>query len=70
MVSLENGSPAQKSELLGGDVIVGFEDKVVNSTSELYRLLGKDRINKKSTLSVIRNTRKLEIDVVPRLMAA
>jgi len=70
VVSMENGSPAQQSQLLGGDVIVGFEDSVVNSTSELYRLLGKDQINKKSKLSVIRNTRKLDIDVVPQLLAA
>jgi S1-C subfamily serine protease len=65
VVSIEKNTPASESLLREGDIIIGMDDKTVNRTDELFKLLSKERINKKTALTVIRNTTKLTLDVVP-----
>lgn len=65
VVSFEVMSPARKAGVLAGDIIVGFDDHAIAGIDDLHRLLTEERIGRKSSLSVIRRTEKLNIEVVP-----
>ncbi|MDO1448627.1 trypsin-like peptidase domain-containing protein [Rhodocytophaga aerolata] len=70
VVSIEKGSPAGNSLLREGDIIIGFETSMVSSSNELFKLLTQDKIDKQSTLTVLRNTQKLDINIHPTLHKA
>lgn len=71
VMSVEKNSPAEKAGLKEGDVIVNFNDKIVNSGDELFRLLNKDRIGSHSSIKIIRrNSELLMMDVLPSEKAA
>jgi S1-C subfamily serine protease len=67
VASIEPNSPASRSALREGDVIVGFGGHDVESIDQLHRVLTEDRIGAPTPLVVIRGTEKLEIDVTPGL---
>ncbi len=58
------GSPAEKSELQVGDVIVAFNGKRIARSSGLPPLVGRAPIGDESTLTVIRNKKSKEIVLV------
>jgi serine protease Do len=63
--SVEKGSPADKAGIEATDIIVGFDGKPVESSSDLPRLVGSTRPGSTSTLEVWRKgtTRKLNVTV-------
>jgi serine protease Do len=63
--SVEKGSPADKAGVEATDIIVGFDGKAVESSSDLPRLVGSTRPGSTSTLEVWRKgaTRKLNVTV-------
>jgi S1-C subfamily serine protease len=65
IVSFEANSPARKAGLREGDIIVAFDDQPIAGIDDLHKLLTEDRIGHRSSLSIIRNTDKLTLDVVP-----
>ena len=65
VVTIEPDSPAARSTLREGDIIVALDGHDVSGIDQLHRLLTEDRIGKTTTLTVIRQTQKLEIDVTP-----
>ena len=65
IVSFENDSPARKGGLREGDIIVGFADHPIAGIDDLHKLLTEERIGRKSSLTVIRGTDKLTIEVKP-----
>ncbi len=65
MVSFENNSPARKGGLREGDIIVGFDDRPIAGIDDLHKLLTEERIARRSSLTVIRGTDKLAIEVMP-----
>ena len=65
VVTIEPDSPAAKSLLREGDVIVALDSHDVSGIDQLHRLLTEERIGKSTRLTVIRQTEKLEIDVTP-----
>ncbi|HLA12665.1 MAG TPA: trypsin-like peptidase domain-containing protein [Pyrinomonadaceae bacterium] len=65
IVSFEANSPARKAGLREGDIIVAFDDHPIAGIDDLHKLLTEDRIGHKSSLSVIRNTDKMILEVVP-----
>lgn len=67
VVSIEKGSPASFSGLREGDIIIEFDLNAVSSSSELFKLLTHDKIDKPSMLTILRNTQKLDIDIHPAL---
>ena len=67
VASIEPDSPAAKSDLKEGDLIVGFAGQPVDGIDQLHRLLTDERIGVATPLTVIRGTEKLEIDVTPGL---
>ncbi|HEY7529063.1 MAG TPA: trypsin-like peptidase domain-containing protein [Gemmatimonadota bacterium] len=66
VAGVEPGSPAAAAGLSQGDVIVGFDDEAVRGVDDLHRILTDGRIGVRSRLSILRRTRKLELEVVPR----
>jgi S1-C subfamily serine protease len=65
VVGVTEGSPAQKTGLREGDVIVSLDGKPVAGVDDLHRLLTDARVGVSSTLTVLRRTEKLELLVVP-----
>src|SRR5437879_9085333 len=65
VLSVEEGSPAQKSGLREGDVIVALEGQPVAGVDDLHRLLTDSRAGGRSEVIVLRHTEKLSVDVVP-----
>ena len=63
--SVTAGSPAQKAGLREGDVIVALESSPVAGVDDLHRLLTDARVGVSSSLTVLRWTEKLELNVVP-----
>jgi S1-C subfamily serine protease len=66
--SVTNGSPAQKAGLREGDVIVAMDGKPVAGVDDLHRLLTDARVGTSSTLTILRHTEKLDLNVVPEEM--
>jgi S1-C subfamily serine protease len=60
------GSPAQRAGLREGDVIVALDGKAVAGVDDLHRLLTDARVGVSSSLTVMRWTEKLELQVVPQ----
>jgi S1-C subfamily serine protease len=65
VISVTDGSPAQRAGLREGDVIVALDGKPVAGVDDLHRLLTDARVGVSSSLTVLRWTEKLELKVVP-----
>ena len=65
VVSVETNSPAQKAGVQKGDIIIGFDDKTVTGIDDLHRLLTEEKVGRQTTLTLVRGTEKLLIDIVP-----
>ena len=65
VISVESGSPAQKAGLREGDVIIALEHKPVAGVDDLHRLLTDARVGSVSSLTILRHTEKLDLQVVP-----
>jgi S1-C subfamily serine protease len=65
VVTIEPQSPAAKSLLREGDVIIRLDGHNVSSIDQLHRFLNEEQIGKETTLTVIRGTDKHDIVVAP-----
>jgi S1-C subfamily serine protease len=65
VAGIEPGSPASRSGLKEGDVVVAFGDQPVAGIDELHRHLVASAIGRPQRLTVIRYTEKLIITVTP-----
>lgn len=65
VVSFEATSPARNAGVREGDIIIGFDDHPIAGIDDLHKLLTEDRIGRKSTLSVIRQTTIVKLEVMP-----
>jgi serine protease Do len=65
VASVEKGAPADKAGVEAGDVIVKFDGKMVNQSSDLPRMVGSTKPGARSTIQVWRNgsTRDLVVTV-------
>src|SRR5881227_713952 len=59
-------SPAQRAGLREGDVIVALDGKAVAGVDDLHRLLTDAHVGVSRSLTVLRWTEKLELQVVPQ----
>jgi S1-C subfamily serine protease len=66
---IEPGSPASRAGLREGDVIVAFAGELVSGIDELHRHLVAKLIGRPSSITVIRQTEKLELVVTPEELA-
>jgi len=65
VVTIEPDSPAARSLLREGDIIVALDGHDVAGIDQLHRLLTEERIGTTASLTVIRRTDKLEIAITP-----
>jgi S1-C subfamily serine protease len=61
--SLEPGGAAERAGVEPGDVIIGYDGEEVAGVDELHRLLSDERIGKKTQLTLLRRTQKLELPI-------
>jgi S1-C subfamily serine protease len=65
VLASENGSPAQKSGLREGDVIIAFRDQAVAGVDDLHRFLTETQVGIRSSLTVLRGTERLLLEIIP-----
>jgi S1-C subfamily serine protease len=65
VLSTESGSPAQRTGLREGDVIVALDGQPVAGVDDLHRLLSEVKAGTKQDLGVIRGTERLAFQIVP-----
>lgn len=61
---VEVGSPAEKAGIEAGDIIVRFEGKVIDKSTDLPRLVGNTKPGTRSALTVFRRGAQKELTVV------
>jgi S1-C subfamily serine protease len=59
------GSPAEKSGLISGDIIVSFGDQNTAGIDELHRLLTAEAANKSTSLVVLRGVERKVLKIIP-----
>ncbi|WP_051663958.1 S1C family serine protease [Dyadobacter crusticola] len=62
---IEENTPASRSQLLEGDIIVSFNDRPVSNSNELFRELTRREILNVTNISVLRHTELLHFIIVP-----
>jgi S1-C subfamily serine protease len=67
VVSVEPGSPGERSGLRDGDLIVGFDGKPVAGIDDLHRLLTEDQADEETALIVVRGSERVALTVKPTL---
>jgi S1-C subfamily serine protease len=65
ITAIEPGSPASRSQLMEGDIIVSFNNKPVNSTQELFKALTHRDILTMTDVGVVRHTQLLTVTITP-----
>jgi len=65
VVSIEENSPAQRASLSEGDIIVGFDSQAIAGIDDLHRMLTEEKVGVKTMLTILRQTEKLNLDIVP-----
>jgi S1-C subfamily serine protease len=65
VASVEKDSPAAKTGLREGDVIVAFNGEPIGSIHELHRRLMAEQIGVESKIVIIRHTEKLDLPIIP-----
>jgi S1-C subfamily serine protease len=65
VVSIEENSPAQRAGLSEGDIIVGFDGHPIAGIDDLHRVLTEEKVGVKTTLTILRHTQKLTLNIIP-----
>ena len=65
VLNVEPNSPAQRAGLAVGDVIIGFNDVMIETIDDLQRQLTDQRVGEACRLRVIRHTEKLDLEITP-----
>jgi len=66
IIGVEKSSPASRANLREGDIIVEFNGKDLSSSGELTRhLIGGELIDKPVRMKIIRQTKALELAIIP-----
>jgi S1-C subfamily serine protease len=58
-------SPAEKAGVHDGDIMVSFNDKPVQTSDELFKMLTEDKIGTFLFTDIIRGNRKVELRITP-----
>jgi S1-C subfamily serine protease len=65
VISVKKNTPAKKAGLLIGDVILKFNNELVDTVADLDELLTEDVIGKSINLSVLRGEKKQDLKITP-----
>jgi S1-C subfamily serine protease len=70
VVAVEPGSPAQKSGVQDGDVIISYDSHSTAGIDDLHKLLSEERIGKHTNLRVLRRNRIVTMPIIAEELAA
>ena len=59
------GSPADKAGILSGDIILSFNNELVETSDKLFKVLTEDKIGQFQYIGVLRNNYKAEFRITP-----
>ena len=65
VVSVEKNSPAERAGVREGDLIVAFNHQPIGSVHHLHKVLVGEQIGVNASLTIVRNTEKLELPILP-----
>ena len=65
VASVESNSPAVRSGLREGDIILGLSDLPVSAVEDLHRQLTEDRVGVETALTVLRGGQRRQLAIVP-----
>jgi S1-C subfamily serine protease len=65
VTKLVGGGPAARAGLQEGDIILSFDSELVDEPGDVFRLLGRERIDRDCVVSLLRGDRVIEATVVP-----
>lgn len=65
VAAIEPSSPAQRAGLREGDIIIAYDDRPIAGIDDLHRLLTDAQVGVRSTVTIIRRTETLRLDIVP-----
>jgi S1-C subfamily serine protease len=65
ILAVESGSPGQGAGLRERDVVVLFNGQTVTGVDDLHRLLGAQGAGTKSTVTILRGGKRLDLEIVP-----
>jgi len=63
--SVEPESPAARAGITSGDVIIGLDRQPVSGVDDLHRILTEEKVGVRTTVTIIRQTRKLDLTIIP-----
>jgi S1-C subfamily serine protease len=66
VAGVEPGSPARLAGLREGDIVIAFKGQPIEGVDELLRKLVPAEIGVPSTLSVVRQTERIELSIAPQ----
>jgi S1-C subfamily serine protease len=65
VVGVEPGSPASRAGLREGDIVVEFGGQAIAGIDDLHKQLTGEQVGVRSSLTMIRHTEKLRLEIVP-----
>jgi len=65
VLSVERGSPAERTGLREGDIIVSLAGKPVAGVDDLHKLLAGNAIGVRTSISVLRNSEQVTLEIEP-----
>jgi S1-C subfamily serine protease len=68
VISVEKGSPAAAARLEEGDVIVALDGRPIATIDDLHRMLTPDKIGTTSSLTILRRSQKLNVEISPQYL--
>jgi len=70
VINVEPGSPAGRAGLREGDIVVEFDGHAIAGIDDLHKLLTGAQVGARVPLVALRNTERLQLEVVPAESAA
>jgi len=64
-LSTTEGSPARRAGLREADIIIALDRRPIAGVDDLHRLLTDARVGVTSSLTILRQTEKRELAIVP-----
>ena len=65
VTEVTSGSPAAHAGVRARDIIIGFADAVVGGIDDLQRLLSRDRIDRATSITVLREGTHVQLAIIP-----
>ena len=65
VVAVEEKSPAARAGLQAGDLLVAYDETPVTSIDDLHRLLTEEQVGRKAAVTIVRQTEKITLPIVP-----